>query len=60
MKQEEPLPSRVYRAPRSTPYYIMADTGAFIDALNEEDYETREHCNKDSHLLIEEPNTPRG
>ena len=33
----------------------MEDTGAFIDVLNEEDYETREHCNEDSHLLIEEP-----
>ena len=26
-------------------------------STNEEDYETREHCNKDSHLLIEEPKT---
>ena len=32
----------------------MVDSGAFI-VLNEEDYETTEHCNKDSHLLIEEP-----
>ena len=23
--------------------------------LNEENYETREHCNEDSHVLIEEP-----
>ena len=32
----------------------MAHSGAFIDVLNEEDYETGEHCNEDSHLLIEE------
>ena len=38
-----------------TPHYIMADTGAFINVLNQEDYETREHFNEDSHLLIEEP-----
>ena len=41
--------------PPLTPHYIMEDTAAFIDVLNEEDYETREHCNEDSHLLIEEP-----
>ena len=33
----------------------MEDTGGFIDVLNEEDYETREHYNEDSHLPIEEP-----
>ena len=33
----------------------MRDDGAFIDVLNEEDHQTREHCNEDSHLLIEEP-----
>ena len=33
----------------------MADTGAFINVLNQEDYKTREHCNENSHLLIEEP-----
>ena len=32
----------------------MVDTVAFINVLNQ-DYETREHCNEDSHLLIEEP-----
>ena len=33
----------------------MADTGVFIYVLNEETYETREHCNEDYHILIEEP-----
>ena len=41
--------------PPLTSHSIMADPGAFIDVLNEEEYETREHCNEDSHLLIEEP-----
>ena len=56
-------------SPPLTPHYIMADTGAFINVPNQEDYELREHCNEDSHLLIEEPTersqkvwsqTPRG
>ena len=51
-----PCSFAVFRAPSPlTPHYIMEDTAAFIDVLNEEDYETREHCNEDSHLLIEEP-----
>ena len=51
-----PCSFAVFRAPFPvTPHYIMEDTAAFIDVLNEEDYETREHCNEDSHLLIEEP-----
>ena len=32
----------------------MVDTGAFLIVLNQ-GYETREHCNEDSHLPIEEP-----
>ena len=38
-----------------TAHYIMADSGAFINVLNQEDYETREHCIENSNLLIEEP-----
>ena len=33
----------------------MADCGAIIDVLDEEDYQTRKDRNEDSHLLIEEP-----
>ena len=33
----------------------MADSGAFINVLNQEDYETREHCIENCNLLIEEP-----
>ena len=46
---------RFQSPPPPTPHHIMADTGVFINVLNQEDYETREHCNEDSHLLIEEP-----
>ena len=46
----------VFRTPSPlTPHYIMKDTAAFIVVRNEEDYGSREHCNEDSHLLIEEP-----
>ena len=46
----------VFRAPPPlTAHYIMADSGAFINVLNQEDYETREHCIENSNLLIEEP-----
>ena len=52
-----PCSFAVFRAPSPplTPHYIMADTGAFINVVNQQDYETREHCNDDSDLLIEEP-----
>ena len=46
---QSPLP------PPLTSHYIMADTGAFINVVNQQHYETREHCNYDSDLLIEEP-----
>ena len=51
-----PCSFALFRAPPTlTPHYIMADSGAFINILNQEDYETREHCNENSHLVIEEP-----
>ena len=33
----------------------MADSRAIIDVLDEENYQTRENWNEDSHLLIKEP-----
>ena len=33
----------------------MADSGAIIDVLDEEDYQNREDLKEDSHLRIEEP-----
>ena len=51
-----PCSFAVFRAPPLlTAHYIMADSGAFINVLNQEDYETREHCIENSNLLIEEP-----
>ena len=44
-----------FSEPLLTPHYIMADNKAFLDVLNEKEYETREHCNEDTHLLIQEP-----
>ena len=42
-----PCSFAVFRAPPPlTPHYIMADTGAFINVVNQQDYETREHCNE--------------
>ena len=34
---------------------MMADSGAIIDVLDEEDCQTREDLKEDSHLRIEEP-----
>ena len=43
----------IFRAPLLPS--IMADSGAIIDVLDEEDYQTREDLKEDSHLRIEEP-----